>query len=145
MNLNDRICKNAKAGKNPLKPDEDFTGRSYKLSDGGGLYLEITTKGSKLWRLQYRFLKKQKKLSIGVYPTITLAEARQHREEAKKLLANHLDPAAVKQDMKQEREQEAANTFEVIAREWHKHKLSEWSWLSCASYEYAHGETALPP
>jgi len=116
MKLNDQICKNA-------KPKE----KTYKLADGGGLYLEVTPKGSKLWRLKYRFLKKQKKLSIGVYPIITLAEARNHREEAKKLLANNLDPASVKQEMKQGREQEAANTFEVIAREWYAQKLPEWS------------------
>lgn len=101
--------------------------KAYKLSDGGGLYIEITPKGSKLWRLKYRFLNKQKKLSIGVYPTITLAEARDHREEAKKLLAGGLDPSAVKKATKEEMIQELSNTFEVIAREWHEHKKSEWS------------------
>ena len=106
MKLNDQICKNAKPKEKP-----------YKISDGGGLYLEITPKGSKLWRLKYRFLNKQKKLSIGIYPTITLAEARNQREEAKRLLANGLDPSSVKKEIKQERLTEATNTFEVIARE----------------------------
>lgn len=101
--------------------------KTYKMADGGGLYLEVTTKGSKLWRLKYRFLQKQKKLSIGVYPIITLAEARNQRDEAKRLLANNLDPAAVKQEIKQEMHTEAANTFEVIAREWFDMKKVEWS------------------
>jgi len=116
MKLTDQAIKAAKSKDKP-----------YKMSDGGGLYLEITPKGSKLWRLKYRFLKKQKKLSIGIYPTITLAEARNHREEAKRLLANNLDPAAVKQEIKREMETEAANTFEAIAREWFDMKKVEWS------------------
>ncbi len=116
MKLNNQECKTA-------KPKE----KSYRLYDGGGLYLEVTAKGSKLWRLKYRFLNKEKKLCIGEYPIITLAEARDHRIEAKKLLANGLDPSAVKQEIKQDRLKEAANTFEVIAREWHAHKTPEWS------------------
>lgn len=116
MKLNDQICKNA-------KPKE----KTYKMSDGGGLYLEVTPKGSKLWRLKYRFLNKQKKLSIGKYPIITLAEARTHRDEAKRLLTDGLDPASVKQEIKRERMNDASNTFEVIAREWHTHKTAEWS------------------
>jgi len=116
MKLTDQACKSA-------KPRE----KTYKMADGGGLYLEVTTKGSKLWRFKYRFLHKQKKLSIGVYPIITLAEARNQRDEAKRLLANNLDPAAVKQEIKQEMHSEAANTFEVIAREWFNMKKVEWS------------------
>lgn len=127
MKLNDQICKHAKAGKNPLNPEKDYAGKSYKMSDGGGLYLEVTSKGSKLWRLKYRFLDKQKKLSIGKYPTITLADARDRREEAKRLLSQGLDPCAVKQEIKQEALNEAANTFEIIAREWHTLKTPEWS------------------
>jgi integrase len=116
MKLNDKICKNAKAHK-----------KAYKLSDGGGLYLEVTPKGSKLWRMKYRFLNKEKKLSIGEYPAISLADARSHREKAKKQLAGGLDPSSVKQGIKQGRIQEAANTFEAIAREWHERKAPEWS------------------
>lgn len=127
MKLNDQICKHAKAGQNPLKPDGDYKGKSYKMSDGGGLYLEVTPKGSKLWRLKYRFLGKQKKLSIGKYPIITLSEARNQRDEAKRILSQGLDPCAVKQNLKQNALDEAANTFEVIAREWHELKTPEWS------------------
>lgn len=116
MKLTDQACKSA-------KPRD----KTYKIADGGGLYLEVTPKGSKLWRLKYRFMQKQKKLSIGVYPIITLAEARNQRDEAKRLLANNLDPAAVKQEIKQEMHNEAANTFETIAREWFDMKKTEWS------------------
>ena len=101
--------------------------KAYKLFDGGGLYLEVKPPNSKLWRLKYRYLGKEKKLCIGEYPVITLADARKHRDEAKKLLANGHDPSAVKQEIKQERIHEASNTFETIAREWHKHKELEWS------------------
>ncbi|MBP7760036.1 MAG: tyrosine-type recombinase/integrase [Alphaproteobacteria bacterium] len=116
MKLSEQKCKTAKARE-----------KNYKLSDGGGLYLEVTTKGSKLWRMKYRFLNMEKKLSIGEYPVITLYDARQRREEAKKLLANGLDPSSVKQEIKKDRILENANTFEVIAREWHQHKSPEWS------------------
>jgi len=116
LKLNDQKCRTA-------KPKD----KAYKLSDGGGLYLEVTTKGGKLWRMKYRYLNKEKKLSIGEYPAITLADARERREEAKRLLANGLDPSSVKQQIKQERILENANTFEVIAREWHAHKKPEWS------------------
>jgi integrase len=101
--------------------------KAYKLFDGGGLYLEVKPPNSKLWRLKYRYLNKEKKLCIGEYPAISLADARTHRDEAKKLLANGHDPSAVKQEIKQEKIQEQANTFEAIAREWHEHKKQEWS------------------
>jgi len=101
--------------------------KAYKLFDGGGLYLEVKPPNSKLWRLKYRYLGKEKKLCIGEYPTISLADAREHRDEAKKLLANGHDPSAVKQEIKQEKVKEQANTFEAIAREWHEHKSHEWS------------------
>jgi len=116
MKLNDKMCKNA-------KPSE----KARKLFDGAGLYLEVTPKGSKLWRFKYRYLGKEKKLCIGEYPIITLAEARNHREDAKRLLVEGLDPSSVKQEKKIEKALDASHTFEVIAREWHKHKAPEWS------------------
>ncbi len=116
MKLNDKICKNALSRE-----------KTYKLFDGGGLYLEVTPRGSKLWRMKYRFMNKAKKLSIGEYPIITLAEARTQRDQAKRLLANGLDPSATKKETKIARSQDGANTFEVIAREWHALKSPEWS------------------
>ena len=61
--------------------------KPYKLADGGGMYLLINTNGSKYWRMKYRFAGKEKMLSIGVYPDVTLADAREKRSEARKLEA----------------------------------------------------------
>jgi hypothetical protein len=66
--------------------------KAYKLTDGGGLYLMVNTNGSKYWRMKYRFGGKEKKLSFGTYPTISLAEARTKRYETRKVLANDKDP-----------------------------------------------------
>ncbi|WP_394791530.1 tyrosine-type recombinase/integrase [Rhodoferax sp.] len=88
-----------------------------KHSDGGGLFLLVKSSG-KYWRLAYRFAGKQKTLALGVYPTISLADARRKREAARKLLANDLDPATAKREEKQATEAAAANTFEAVARDW---------------------------
>jgi integrase len=85
-----------------------------KLSDSGGLHLLIQPTGSKLWRLAYRFAGKQKTLALGVYPVVSLEEARRRREEAKKLLARSIDPSVQrKADRKAGRE----NTFRAVANE----------------------------
>ena len=63
----------------------------YKMADGGGMYLDVMPNGSKYWRLKYRFEGKEKTLAFGVYPDITLADARQRRDEARKLLAHDID------------------------------------------------------
>jgi len=98
--------------------------KAYKLSDSGGLYLLVNTTGSKSWRLKYRFLGKEKVLSLGQYPHVSLLEAREARDSAKKLLARGLDPNDVKQKQVYEAKKEAANTFESVALEWHeKHKV----------------------
>ena len=65
------------------KPKE----KAYKLSDGGGMYLEVAPNGSKYWRMKYRYAGKEKRLALGVYPSISLAQARAKREEAKRILA----------------------------------------------------------
>lgn len=101
--------------------------KTYKLADGGGLYLEIKPNGSKLWRLKYRYLGKEKKLAIGQYPRTSLAEARQRREEAKKQLEGGLDPSALKQERKRQLMAEAENTFEKAAWKWHEHNKGAWS------------------
>jgi integrase len=89
-----------------------------KLSDGGGLHLQIEPTGGKLWRYSYRFDRKQKILSLGKYPDVTLKEARRRHQEAREQLANGIDPAAAKKALKAAKEQLAANTFEVVALEW---------------------------
>ena len=100
------------------------TEKPYKLSDSGGLFLLVNPIGSKLWRLAYRLHGKQKTLSIGAYPTISLAEARTKAEAARKLLANNIDPSTAKQAAKASKRGELTNSFEVIAREWHKTHMS---------------------
>ena len=100
---------------NKAKPKEAV----YKMADGGGLYLLVTTTGGKLWRMDYRFNDKRKTLAIGAYPAITLADARQRREDAKKLLANGVDPGEMKKSVKQAKTALNANSFEIVAREWH--------------------------
>ena len=87
-----------------------------KLTDGGGLQLWVQPSGARLWRLAYRFDGKQKLLALGVYPTITLAKARQAREDAKRLLADGLDPALEKK--RRLREGKQAATFRTIAEEY---------------------------
>ena len=109
MKLKDSECKNAKGKAKP-----------YKLGDGKGLYLEVTPKGAKYWRLKYRMGDKEKRLSIGVYPAIKLKEARQAMLEAKELIALGIDPSLDKQKKKALSKTSNANTFEAVGREWLK-------------------------
>ncbi|EIU7558989.1 integrase arm-type DNA-binding domain-containing protein [Providencia rettgeri] len=92
--------------------------KSYKLTDGDGMHLMVHTNGSKYWRLQYRFGGKQKMLALGIYPEISLAEARKKRDTARKLIANGFDPSEKRKEVKEEQQKEF-NTFEKVARDWH--------------------------
>nr|ELR5252502.1 integrase arm-type DNA-binding domain-containing protein [Providencia rettgeri] len=92
--------------------------KSYKLTDGDGMHLMVHTNGSKYWRLQYRFGGKQKMLALGIYPEISLAEAREKRDAARKLIANGFDPSEKRKEVKEEQQKEF-NTFEKVARDWH--------------------------
>lgn len=108
--LTDTTVRKAKAGDKPQR-----------LFDSGGLYVEISPAGGKLWRLKYRFGGKEKRLALGTYPDISLAEARERRTDARRLLANGTDPGEVKKAAKVERIKVAAivaDTFENVAREW---------------------------
>ncbi|MEI6827548.1 MAG: integrase arm-type DNA-binding domain-containing protein [Desulfuromonadales bacterium] len=100
-----------------------------KLFDGGGLFLLIAPSGGKWWRFKYSFDGKSKTISLGVYPDISLAQAREKREAARKLLAVGVDPSADRQAGKAATAELQANSFEYIAREWHKKQVenSEWS------------------
>jgi len=98
-----------------------------KLSDSDGMYLLVTPAGGKCWRLKYRFGGKEKVLALGTYPEISLAEARGRREDARKLLANGVDPSQVKKAQKAAQVENAANTFEAITREWHDRFKPQWS------------------
>jgi integrase len=104
MALSELQVKNAKTG---------------KVSDGGGLFLQTMPSGSKYWRLAYRFDAKQKTLALGVYPAVSLKEARKRRDAARELLAGGIDPSESRKTAQAAKIERAANTFEVVAREWY--------------------------
>ena len=116
MALTDLACKNAKPKEKP-----------YKLADSQGLYLSVHPNGSKYWRMNYRFLGKQKSLSLGVYPEVPLGSAREQCQSARKLLAAGTDPSQAKKETKRLRQLNAANTFEAVGREWLEHYREKWS------------------
>lgn len=107
MPLTDTAIRTAKPAAKPVR-----------LFDGGGLYLEVSPSGGKLWRMKYRHDGKEKRLSFGAYPAVSLKDARERRDEAKKLLANGVDPGEVKKAQKAASQERAANSFEAVAREW---------------------------
>lgn len=94
--------------------------KPYKLSDGAGMHLYVIPSGGKYWRYQYRFAGKQKMLALGVYPDISLADAREHHARARKALAIGKDPGDVKKETKRLSILRSENTFGKIAREWHE-------------------------
>ncbi|EDV2872029.1 tyrosine-type recombinase/integrase [Salmonella enterica subsp. diarizonae] len=116
MKLNARQVETAKPKDKP-----------YKMADGGGLYLLVKTNGSRYWRLKYRIDGKEKLLALGVYPDVSLADARAKRDEARKGIAGGIDPLEAKKEQKVEREAQVKNTFQEIALEWHNMKVKKWS------------------
>ena len=116
MPLNVPQIKNAKPA---VKP--------YKLADGGGLYLLINSNGSKYWRLKYRYGGKEKVLALGVYPDVSLALARDGRQEAKKHLRDFVDPSKVRKQRKQATISKTVNSFEAVAQEWWQKQVGRWS------------------
>jgi len=102
-------------------------GKAYKLYDGGGLYIGIQPNGSKWWRYEYRFAGKRKLLALGVYPEVSLAEARERHLEARKKLANYIDPNEVKKEAKRTLLINSGNSFEAIGREWLEAKRPGWT------------------
>jgi len=103
------------------------TDKSYKLSDGGGLYIEVMPSGTKFWRMKVRQANgKESRLTFGSYPEVTLAGARAERGKVKQLHSAGIDPAQSKRIEKLQRKTAAVNTFEVLAREWHANKAETW-------------------
>jgi len=102
--------------------------KAYKLADGGGMYLEVTPAGSKLWRMKFRQANgSESRLAFGTYPEVSLLEAREKRTEARKQIAQGIDPGQARRKAKEDLATANANTFERIAREWHSNRLSAWS------------------
>jgi integrase len=101
--------------------------KDYKLSDAGGLYLFVTTKGFKSWRLKYRFGGKEKRLIFGPYPEVSLTKAREERDRARMLLRDHRDPGLEERKRKMAAHAAAGVTFEKVARDWHEAQRARWS------------------
>ncbi|MDA3914546.1 DUF4102 domain-containing protein [Oleiagrimonas sp.] len=99
--------RNAKPGEKPAR-----------LFDGGGLYLEVMPNGSRYWRLKFRHAGKEKRLALGVFPEVSLADARQSRDQARALLREGRDPSAERKAKRRRAELNATQTFEAIASEW---------------------------
>ena len=116
MALTDTAIRNAKPGEKPVK-----------LFDKHGLYLEISPAGGKWWRLKFRFNGKENRLSLGTYPSVGLKDARNHRDEARKLLANGINPSENRKTQKSARNDRSANSFEVVAREWFAKHSPNWA------------------
>jgi hypothetical protein len=116
MALSDTRIRNAKPSEKP-----------YKLADGGGLYLEIKPTGVKLWRYRYRIAGRENVFAISAYPAVSLSDARQARDTARKLVKQGIHPAHQRKAERIRREHEGANTFEAIAREWLDHNAERWT------------------
>lgn len=116
MSLSDTKARNAKPRSKP-----------YKIADGDGLFLLITPSGSKYWRMKYFFAGKEKLLALGVYPEVSLADARERRTQARKLLAAGNDPSEMKRQSRRAAIANSANSFESIAREYLEKRAHEWT------------------
>jgi integrase len=118
MPLTDTAVRNAKRREKPQK-----------LSDGGGLHLLVNPDGARYWRLAYRYHGRQKTLALGVYPIVSLADARMARDGAKLLLARNIDPSQARKEQKRAARLSADNTFEIVAREWCENQRDGWAAL----------------
>ena len=101
--------------------------KNYKLFDGDGLFLLVTTKGGKCWRFKYRFDGKEKLLALETYPERSLADARQDRDTARQQIAAGIDPGAARKAAKAAKAENNSNSFEVVAREWYVKFNTSWS------------------
>jgi integrase len=115
MPLSDAKARNAKP---QVKP--------YKITDGEGLFLLVTPSGSKYWRLKYHFAGREKLLALGVYPEVSLGDARERRTQARKTIAAGNDPGEVKREAKRLAVLQTENAFETVAREWYEQRKHEW-------------------
>lgn len=116
MALTDTAIRNAKPSEKP-----------YPIRDGKGLYIIVNPTGAKWWRLDYRFGGKRKTLSMGVYPEVGLKTARDRRDEARRLIAEGIDPGENRKIQKAARHDRAENSFEVVAREWFAKFSPNWA------------------
>lgn len=122
MPLSDIKVKSLKGG---VKPNGEKTSKPYRVTDEKGLYLEVTPKGGKRWRFKYRINRKEKLLSLGLYPDVTLKAARKKRDEHRTLVADGVDPSIMRKVKKLTVAGEGS--FESVAREWHGKFSKNWS------------------
>jgi integrase len=115
MPLTDTTIRNTKPGEKPAK-----------LFDERGLFLLVTPAGGKWWRLKYRFENKEKLLSLGTYPDVSLKDARERRDSARKQLADGIDPSHSRKAQKSMRMERAVNSFELVSREWYEKHAPNW-------------------
>lgn len=101
--------------------------KAYRLTDSLGMYLEVSPAGGKYWRFKYRFAGKEKRLALGVYPEVSAKEARMRRDDARRLLANGVDPGIERRVQKAASVERAANSFEAVAREWFARQAPGWA------------------
>ncbi|MFC0127160.1 tyrosine-type recombinase/integrase [Ralstonia solanacearum] len=101
--------------------------KPYRLADGQGMYLEVMPNGSKYWRLKYRFAGKEKRLALGVYPSVSLAQARAARDDARRQIAAGTDPSHARQQARLATITAHGNTFETLAREWYEKEHGAWT------------------
>jgi hypothetical protein len=114
--LTDTAIRKATPGSKPVR-----------MFDGRGLYLEVSPRGGKWWRLKFRFDGKEKLLSLGTYPEVSLKKAREKREEARTLVAARVDPSEARKAEKASRTGVGAGSFEAVAREFHETQRAQWS------------------
>jgi len=115
MPLTDTIARNAKPA-----------AKTVRMFDRDGLYLEVSPRGGKWWRLKYRFAGKEKRVSLGVYPEVNLKKARARTIDARRLLDAGVDPSENRRAAKASQLEGAANSFEVVAREWIEQQMKSW-------------------
>jgi len=116
MTLSARAINNAKPGK-----------KTRRMFDAQGLYLEVSPSGGRWWRLKYRVAGAEKRISLGTFPEVSLADARERRDAARKLLAQGLDPSAERKAERRAAELRDANSFEAVAREWYAKQARTWT------------------
>ena len=127
--LTDIAIRNVKPGTKP-----------FKMGDGGGMFLQVTPAGGKLWRLKYRIDGREKLLAIGTYPELSLSDARKRREEARELIAAGKDPSREKQRKKVQSRVQTENTFSAISAEYCKKRRRDgakaWAPATASRSEY---------
>ena len=133
MALTDTTIRNLKASDRPQK-----------FFDERGLFLQISPAGGKLWRLRFQYAGKEKLLSLGKYPDVSLKDAREKRDEARKLLADGINPSAHRKEEKRQRIRSAENSFAVLTQEWLAKKQGTWSADYAAKNAQVLAKDALP-